>query len=63
MHWDERRKSGLFKIARTMSVLGDRWTMLVRAREAFIGTTAFDEFVAYHRCHASGRVRPRLEAF
>ena len=45
MHWNDVG-SQVCSIARTMSVLGDRWTMLV-VREAFIGTTAFDEFVAY----------------
>jgi DNA-binding HxlR family transcriptional regulator len=45
MHWDDVG-SQVCSIARTMSILGDRWTMLV-VREAFIGTTKFDEFVAY----------------
>ncbi len=45
MHWDDIGTQ-VCSIARTMSILGDRWTMLVM-REAFIGTTMFDEFVAY----------------
>ena len=45
MHWDDVG-SQVCSIARTMSILGDRWTMLVM-REAFNGTKTFDEFVAY----------------
>jgi DNA-binding HxlR family transcriptional regulator len=45
VHWDDVG-SQVCSIARTMSVLGDRWTMLI-VREAFIGTNTFDEFVAY----------------
>ena len=45
MHWDDVG-SQVCSIARTMSILGDRWTMLV-VREAFSGTKTFDEFVAY----------------
>lgn len=33
-------------VARSLAILGDRWTMLV-VREAFSGTKRFEEFVAY----------------
>jgi DNA-binding HxlR family transcriptional regulator len=45
VHWDDIGTQ-VCSIARTMSILGDRWTMLVM-REVFIGTTTFDGFVAY----------------
>jgi DNA-binding HxlR family transcriptional regulator len=44
MHWDDVG-SQVCSIARTMSILGDRWTLLV-VREAFVDTKTFDEFVA-----------------
>jgi DNA-binding HxlR family transcriptional regulator len=45
VNWDQVGDQ-ICSVARTMSILGDRWTMLV-VREAFAGTTLFDEFVAY----------------
>jgi DNA-binding HxlR family transcriptional regulator len=45
MHWDDVG-SQVCSVARTMSILGDRWTMLI-VREAFVDTKTFDEFVAY----------------
>jgi len=38
-------------MARALSVVGDRWTLLV-VREAFLGTCRFDEF-----CHNVGAAR------
>jgi DNA-binding HxlR family transcriptional regulator len=63
VHWDDVG-SQVCSIARTMSVLGDRWTMLV-VREAFIGTKTFDEFVAYTGAApqvVSARLKRLLEA-
>ena len=42
MRWDEIDDS-LCSLARTLGVIGDRWTMLV-LREAFLGTRRYDEF-------------------
>jgi DNA-binding HxlR family transcriptional regulator len=42
MRWDEIDDS-LCALARTLGVIGDRWTMLV-LREAFLGTRRFDAF-------------------
>ena len=44
MSWDEIGKS-VCPIARSLAVLGDRWTMLI-IRELFIGTRRFDAFQA-----------------
>ena len=33
-------------IARTLAVIGDRWTMLI-VRDLFVGTRRFDEFQTY----------------
>jgi DNA-binding HxlR family transcriptional regulator len=45
MKWDEIDHS-VCSVARAMSVIGDRWTILI-LREAFIGTRRFDEFQLY----------------
>ena len=45
MRWDEIDHS-VCSIARTMAVIGDRWTMLI-LREAFLGTRRFDDFQIY----------------
>ena len=45
MRWDEIDHS-VCSVARAMSVIGDRWTILL-LREAFIGTKRFDEFQLY----------------
>src|SRR6185369_1358219 len=45
MRWDEIDHS-VCSVARAMSVIGDRWTILM-LREAFIGTKRFDEFQLY----------------
>ena len=42
MRWDEIDDS-LCSFARTLGVIGDRWTMLV-LREAFLGTRRYDDF-------------------
>jgi DNA-binding HxlR family transcriptional regulator len=42
MRWDEIDDS-LCSLARTLGVIGDRWTMLI-LREAFLGSRRFDEF-------------------
>jgi hypothetical protein len=42
MRWDEIDDS-LCGLARTLGVIGDRWTMLV-LRECFLGTRRYDEF-------------------
>ena len=42
MRWDEIDDS-LCSLARTLGVIGDRWTMLV-LRECFMGTRRFDAF-------------------
>lgn len=42
MRWDEIDDS-LCSLARTLGVIGDRWTMLV-LREAFLGTRRYDDF-------------------
>ena len=42
MRWAEI-ESVRCSVARTLSVVGDRWTLLI-LREAFIGTRRFDEF-------------------
>jgi DNA-binding HxlR family transcriptional regulator len=42
MRWDEIDDS-LCSLARTLGVIGDRWTLLV-LREAFLGTRRYDEF-------------------
>lgn len=42
MRWAEI-ESVRCSVARTLSVVGDRWTLLV-LREAFLGTRRFDEF-------------------
>lgn len=44
MKWEELHDSQC-AMARTLAVVGDRWTLLV-VREAFIGTSRFDEFCA-----------------
>jgi DNA-binding HxlR family transcriptional regulator len=45
MRWDEIDDS-LCSFARTLAVIGDRWTMLV-LREAFLGTRRYDDFQRY----------------
>jgi DNA-binding HxlR family transcriptional regulator len=42
MRWDEIDDS-LCSLARTLGVIGDRWTMLV-LRECFLGTRRYDDF-------------------
>ena len=42
MKWDEIGDQPC-SVARTLSVLGDRWTMLI-LRNAFMGIRRFDEF-------------------
>ena len=42
MKWDDI-DSQTCSIARTLSVVGDRWTLLI-VRDAFLGTKRFDEF-------------------
>lgn len=42
MKWEDLQDSQC-AMARALSVVGDRWTLLV-VREAFIGTSRFDEF-------------------
>ena len=42
MRWDEIDDS-LCSLARTLGVIGDRWTLLV-LREAFLGTRRYDDF-------------------
>ncbi len=42
MRWDEIDDS-LCGLARTLGVIGDRWTMLV-LRECFLGTRRYDDF-------------------
>lgn len=44
MKWKDIGKANC-SIARALSVLGDRWTLLI-LRNAFYGTTRFDEFLA-----------------
>lgn len=45
MRWDEIDHS-VCSVARAMSVIGDRWTVLI-LREAFMGTRRFDDFQLY----------------
>ena len=42
MRWNEINKMTC-SVARSLSVVGDRWTMLI-LREAFMGRHRFDEF-------------------
>lgn len=42
MKWDELSEMNC-PIARTLSILGDRWTLLI-VRNAFMNTKKFDEF-------------------
>jgi len=42
MRWDEIDDS-LCSLARTLSVIGDRWTLLI-LREAFLGARRFDDY-------------------
>ena len=42
MQWNELAKEDC-SLARSLAVLGDRWTLLV-LREAFLRTRRFDEF-------------------
>ena len=42
MRWEELEQQPC-SLARTLSVVGDRWTLLV-LRESFLGTRRFDEF-------------------
>ncbi len=42
MRWDEIDDS-LCSLARTLGVIGDRWTMLI-LRECFLGTRRYDDF-------------------
>lgn len=44
MSWDDVGES-LCPIARSLAVLGDRWTLLI-VRELFLGTRRFDAFQA-----------------
>jgi len=55
MRWSEIRDQDC-SVARTLSVIGDRWTMLV-LREAFMRTRRFDDFQ-----RATGAPRPVLSA-
>ncbi|UPK28604.1 winged helix-turn-helix transcriptional regulator [Bradyrhizobium sp. 195] len=45
MRWDDVADQHC-SVARSMAILGDRWTMLL-VREAFFGTSRFEQFVAY----------------
>ncbi len=45
MKWDEVGEIPC-SVARTLAVLGDRWTMLVLLRNAFFGVRRFDAFQA-----------------
>ncbi len=42
MRWDSVKEMNC-SVARTLSVVGERWTMLI-LREAFLGRHRFDEF-------------------
>ena len=42
MRWDSVRDMNC-SVARTLAVIGERWTMLI-LREAFLGRHRFDEF-------------------
>lgn len=42
MRWDDIDKQSC-SVARTLSVVGERWTMLI-IRDAFLGTRRFDQF-------------------
>ena len=42
MRWDDIDKQ-VCSVARTLSVVGERWTMLI-IRDAFLGTRRFDQF-------------------
>lgn len=44
MRWEDIDKQ-LCSVARTLSVVGERWTMLI-IRDAFLGTRRFDQFQA-----------------
>ncbi|MEH6401944.1 MAG: helix-turn-helix domain-containing protein [Sneathiella sp.] len=44
MRWEELRNENC-SIARSLSVLGDRWTLMV-LRDCFVGIKRFDEFLA-----------------
>jgi DNA-binding HxlR family transcriptional regulator len=55
MRWSEIGEQDC-SVARTLSVIGDRWTMLV-LREAFMRTRRFDDFQ-----RATGAPRPVLSA-
>ena len=58
MRWDEIDDS-LCGLARTLGVIGDRWTMLV-LREAFLGTRRYDDF-QHHLAAAPHIVAARLK--
>ncbi|MFT6052031.1 MAG: DNA-binding HxlR family transcriptional regulator [Halioglobus sp.] len=53
MRWDEIDKQ-VCSVARTLSVVGERWTLLI-LRDAFFGTRRFDQFQ-----HHLGITRHRL---
>jgi DNA-binding HxlR family transcriptional regulator len=55
MRWSEIGEQDC-SVARTLSVIGDRWTMLI-LREAFMRTRRFDDFQ-----RATGAPRPVLSA-
>ncbi len=42
MRWDDIDKQ-VCSVARALSVVGERWTMLI-LRDAFLGTRRFDQF-------------------
>ena len=44
MRWDDIDKQ-VCSVARALSVVGERWTMLI-IRDAFLGTRRFDQFQA-----------------
>lgn len=48
MRWDAIGRLAC-PVARSLSVVGDRWTILV-LRDAFLGTRRFDDFLASLRC-------------
>ena len=58
MRWDEIDDS-LCGLARTLGVIGDRWTKLV-LREAFLGTRRYDDF-QHHLAAAPHIVAARLK--
>lgn len=63
MRWDEIRGMPC-SVARTLSVIGDRWTLLV-LRDAFLRTRRFEDFqrsLGLTRHVLAGRLRKLVEA-